>query len=87
MITYFGKPYDSGTTAPDITDVGRMEKAIYALFWYRDSLGLEEAVTFRRRLAGKNIALEDYAMCTAKTQELAAVYAEIIKKNSEDARI
>ena len=41
MVKFYGKPYDSSVTAPNITDTGRMSEAIYALFWYRQSLSLE----------------------------------------------
>ena len=41
MVKFYGKPYDSSVTAQNITDTGRMAEAIYALFWYRQSLSLE----------------------------------------------
>ena len=70
MVEYYGRPYDSSRTAPAITDTDRMEEAIKALFWYRESLSLEQQ-TFARRLQTATLNIEDYSMCTPKTQELA----------------
>ena len=70
MVKYFGTPFDRNVTAEPITTLEQMNRAIYALFWYRESLGLEAAVMFRRMLDVLYIPPEEYMMCSANTRKL-----------------
>lgn len=70
MVKYFGTPFDQSVTAEPITTLEQMNRAVYALFWYRESLGLEAAVMFRRMLDVLYIAPEEYMMCSANTRKL-----------------
>ena len=44
-----------------------MNRAIYKLFWWRESYSLEAAVMFRRRLDQPYIDPMQYAMCSEPT--------------------
>ena len=67
MVEMFGTPYDQRVTAEPITTLEQMDNAIYALYWYRWSLGLEMAIAFRRRLGAPWVNPEEYSTCSLNT--------------------
>ena len=76
MVKYFGSPYDPNVFAPPIRTLEEMNRAIYALFWYRESLGLEVAVLFRRMLDIMVISPMEYMMCSENTQKLGDILTQ-----------
>jgi hypothetical protein len=84
MIRIFGDPLNPGDGADDgnIRTTEAMNKAIYALYWYRVDNGLEMPVYFDEPY----IDPTGYAMCSANTQKLGDLYRGSILGNCCDDR-
>ena len=82
MHKFFGfPPTKQGTKDLDpklvpLDSVETMRKAFGIIFWYRESLGLEAAVMYRRELDMMWIDPSLYMMCSEQTQDLANIYVD-----------
>ena len=60
-----------------------IDSAMYALFWYRQSAGLENYATDNYEPAA---GWDSYEMCTQNTQELGGIYEQIMSNVHTDFR-
>jgi len=71
MRKHFGSPAE-GVVAPSLRTTEQVDRAIYELLWYRESIDLEFSVQFDMWW----IRPEEYAMCSKSTQELARIFTQ-----------
>ena len=67
--------------------IEQVNDAIYTLFWFRADVGLEAAIMFRRReLMPPYYDPTLWSMCSTKTQKLAEIYTDYMRRNCCDDR-
>ena len=88
MASYFGRWYNEDSFVEPLRSVAMMDKAIYALFWWRFDWNLEEALMFRRRrqLIVFYQPEEEYEMCSEPTKEMAFTLIDYAAGRNVDSR-